>query len=110
MYRWTGVNTYVAMCETNSVSFGGGDGHPGLWLDGALFDGSSARCPTFANDILCGAPRPRSLSPPVRQGGNGDVPADLLGAFEALSTGTPGKVKTESFECVGVEAWLIGED
>ncbi|KAH7103582.1 TLD-domain-containing protein [Auriculariales sp. MPI-PUGE-AT-0066] len=94
VYRWTGQNSYVALCEHDSISFGGGDGHPGLWLDAALFDGSSAPCPTFGNDVLCGTPYPRSGSPPVRREGSGAT----------------SRVHTEKFECVGVEAWLIGDD
>lgn len=33
------------------------DGKYGLFLDSSLFDGSSARCPTFDNDALCGPER-----------------------------------------------------
>ncbi|KAJ7161073.1 TLD-domain-containing protein [Mycena filopes] len=53
VYKWTGKNEYVALCEDGFISFGGGDGHYGLYLDDSLFDGSSARCPTFENDPLC---------------------------------------------------------
>ncbi|KAI0665525.1 TLD-domain-containing protein [Trametes maxima] len=53
VYKWTGKNDYVALCETDYLSFGGGDGHYGLWLDETLSDGSSARCPTFDNEPLC---------------------------------------------------------
>ncbi|CAK5271928.1 unnamed protein product [Mycena citricolor] len=53
VYKWTGRNDYVALCEDGFISFGGGDGHYGLYLDDSLFDGSSARCPTFDNDPLC---------------------------------------------------------
>ncbi|KAJ7630111.1 TLD-domain-containing protein [Mycena polygramma] len=53
VYKWTGKNDYVALCEENFISFGGGDGHYGLYLDDSLFDGSSARCPTFNNEPLC---------------------------------------------------------
>ncbi|KAJ7730243.1 TLD-domain-containing protein [Mycena maculata] len=53
VYKWTGKNEYVALCEDNYISFGGGDGHYGLYLDDTLFDGSSARCPTFDNVPLC---------------------------------------------------------
>ncbi|KZS87655.1 TLD-domain-containing protein [Sistotremastrum niveocremeum HHB9708] len=58
VYRWTGKNDYVALCDTDYVSFGGGDGHYGLYLSSSLIEGSSARCPTFDNDILCSG-RPR---------------------------------------------------
>ncbi|KAF9494142.1 TLD-domain-containing protein [Pleurotus eryngii] len=53
VYKWTGKNGYVTLCESGFISFGGGDGHYGLYLDDTLFDGSSAKCPTFDNDPLC---------------------------------------------------------
>ncbi|KAJ6578770.1 TLD-domain-containing protein [Mycena vulgaris] len=53
VYKWTGKNDYVALCEDGFISFGGGDSHYGLYLDDTLFDGSSARCPTFDNAPLC---------------------------------------------------------
>ncbi|EPS94800.1 hypothetical protein FOMPIDRAFT_1169299 [Fomitopsis schrenkii] len=53
IYKWTGKNDYVALCEPEYLSFGGGDGHYGLYLDDSLGDGSSARCPTFENEPLC---------------------------------------------------------
>ncbi|EKM48308.1 uncharacterized protein PHACADRAFT_155199 [Phanerochaete carnosa HHB-10118-sp] len=55
VYKWTGRNDYVALCEPEYISFGGGDGHYGLYLDATLSDGSSARCPTFDNEPLCSA-------------------------------------------------------
>ncbi|KAI0270440.1 TLD-domain-containing protein [Gloeopeniophorella convolvens] len=53
VFKWTGKNDYVALCEPESISFGGGDGRYGLYLDDTLFEGSSARCPTFNNEPLC---------------------------------------------------------
>ncbi|KAJ3773197.1 TLD-domain-containing protein [Lentinula raphanica] len=53
VFKWTGKNEYVALCEPEYLSFGGGDGAYGLYLDDSLFDGSSARCPTFDNEPLC---------------------------------------------------------
>ena len=93
VFRWTGRNEYVALCEPEFISFGGGcvssspswspladarcrEGHYGLFLDESLLDGSSAPCPTFANPPLC-APAPARA---------GAVP----------------------FECVGLEVWGIG--
>ncbi|CDO76666.1 hypothetical protein BN946_scf184752.g4 [Trametes cinnabarina] len=58
VFKWTGKNDYVALCEPDYISFGGGDGHYGLWLDQTLSDGSSARCLTFDNEPLC-SPGPR---------------------------------------------------
>ncbi|KAI0753832.1 TLD-domain-containing protein [Fomes fomentarius] len=53
VFKWTGKNDYVALCEPDYISFGGGDGLYGLWLDDTLMDGSSAKCLTFDNDPLC---------------------------------------------------------
>lgn len=53
VFKWTGKNDYVALCEPEFISFGGGDGHYGLYLDENLTDGSSAACPTFGNPPLC---------------------------------------------------------
>jgi hypothetical protein len=78
VYRWTGKNDYVALCERAYLALGGGDGTFGLYLDAALLDGSSARCPTFDNEVLC-----------------------------ATAPGQ-GKGRTVAFECVGVEVWAVG--
>jgi TLD protein len=110
VFNWTGKNDYVALCEPESISFGGGydtilffppsfppppltcqcwrltrcfinrDGHYGLYLDETLFEGSSARCPTFNNDPLC-------TSDSDKGGGDGG---------------------TATFECVGLEVWGVG--
>ncbi|KAI0027603.1 TLD-domain-containing protein, partial [Vararia minispora EC-137] len=53
VFKWTGKNDYVALCEREYIAFGGGDGTYGLYLDESLFDGSSAPCPTFENEVLC---------------------------------------------------------
>jgi TLD len=102
VFKWTGKNDYVALCEPESISFGGGcvspffggwssidvaslllsrffnnrDGHYGLYLDETLNEGSSARCPTFNNDPLCAS--------------------------------DPSKAGSVSFECVGLEVWGVG--
>ncbi|KAM5534141.1 hypothetical protein V8D89_012161 [Ganoderma adspersum] len=55
VFKWTGRNDYVALCEPDYISFGGGEGRYGLWLDESLIDGSSARCLTFDNEPLCSA-------------------------------------------------------
>ncbi|KAF8957182.1 TLD-domain-containing protein [Flammula alnicola] len=59
VFKCTGKNNYVALCEPGYISFGGGDGHYGLYLDDTLFDGSSAPCPTFDNEPLCSPARER---------------------------------------------------
>ena len=114
VFNWTGKNDYVALCEPESISFGGGcdtvlfflpcfplpapnlsvlasnllfchrDGHYGLYLDETLYEGSSARCPTFDNDPLCTAYTSSS------EGGDG---SDAGAA---------------TFECVGLEVWGVG--
>ncbi|PPQ91095.1 hypothetical protein CVT25_013133 [Psilocybe cyanescens] len=61
IFKCTGKNHYVALCDPDYISFGGGDGHYGLYLDETLFDGSSAPCPTFDNEPLC-SPGPRKGS------------------------------------------------
>ncbi|KAK0223869.1 TLD-domain-containing protein [Armillaria fumosa] len=53
VFKWTGRNGYVALCEPDYMSFGGGDGAYGLYINANLLDGSSAPCPTFANEPLC---------------------------------------------------------
>ncbi|TFK59542.1 TLD-domain-containing protein [Pluteus cervinus] len=58
VYKWTGRNDYVALCEPGFISFGGGDGQYGLYLDDSLYDGSSAHCLTYNNDPLC-SPGPK---------------------------------------------------
>jgi len=78
VFRWTGENDYVALCESGFISFGGGDGKYGLYLDAAFLNGSSAACPTFRNEILC------------------------------LPDGHGSSSSTVRFECVGLEAWSIG--
>ncbi|KAI6134446.1 TLD-domain-containing protein [Pisolithus thermaeus] len=82
VYKWSGKNDYVVLCDPDFISFGGGDGHYGLYIDSSLLEGSSAPCPTFDNPVLC--PRPSSQ----------------MGA----STGK----KDVPFECVGLEVWGIG--
>ncbi|KAF5353220.1 hypothetical protein D9756_007796 [Leucocoprinus leucothites] len=78
VFKWTGRNDYVALCDPEFISFGGGDGSYGLYLDDTLFEGTSARSITFANEVLCSPSGPR------------------------LAGGAVG------FECVGVEVWGIG--
>lgn len=77
VFKWTGKNDYVRLCESDFISFGGGNGKFGLYLDSALFDGESAPCPTFDNEVLC-------------SNSNG-----------------PQSTHSVKFECVGIEAWGI---
>ncbi|UZJ57139.1 hypothetical protein CBS101457_006459 [Exobasidium rhododendri] len=52
-YKWTGCNDYMVLTEAHYLSFGGGDGKYGLWLDGQLEKGVSSKCPAFDNEVLC---------------------------------------------------------
>ncbi|KAG8685009.1 oxidation resistance protein 1, partial [Ceratobasidium sp. 395] len=53
VFKWTGKNDYVRLCESDFISFGGGNGKFGLYLDSALFSGESSFCPTYDNEVLC---------------------------------------------------------
>ncbi|KAK0454176.1 TLDc domain-containing protein, partial [Desarmillaria tabescens] len=78
MYKPTGCNSYIALCEPDYLSFGGrDDGVYGLYIDKSLLEGPSARCVTFGNDILCSPRR-------VRAGG------------------------AVGFECIRLEVWRVG--
>ncbi|KAK0454161.1 TLD-domain-containing protein [Desarmillaria tabescens] len=78
VYKPTGRNSYIALCEPDYLSFGGGDdGAYGLYIDKSLLEGSSARCVTFGNEVLCSPGR-------ARAGG------------------------AVGFECVGLEVWRVG--
>jgi len=78
VYKTTGKNNYVMLCEPDYISFGGGDGHYGLYLDDTLNNGLSSPCPTFDNEPLC--------SPGSKKAGTATV----------------------EFECVGLEVWGMG--
>lgn len=43
----------MILTESHYLSFGGGDGKYGLWIDGQLEKGISSRSPAFDNDVLC---------------------------------------------------------
>ncbi|PBK81546.1 TLD-domain-containing protein [Armillaria gallica] len=70
VYKTTGRNDYIALCESDYLSFGGGDGSYGLYVDKSLLEGSSARCLTFGNDVLCS---------PGRMRAGGAVPFECVG-------------------------------
>ncbi|KAF3161187.1 oxidation resistance protein 1, variant 2 [Orbilia oligospora] len=51
-FPYSGVNDYMILCDRDFISFGGGDGHYGLWVDGNLDSGVSSTCLTFGNEPL----------------------------------------------------------
>lgn len=51
-YPWSGENMYFIKGNIESLAFGAGEGHFGLWLDGDLYHGRSSKCKTYNNDCL----------------------------------------------------------
>lgn len=51
-YKWTGENMFFMKGDSDSLTFGSGDGRIGLWLDENLLNGSSRPCQTFNNPVL----------------------------------------------------------
>lgn len=87
-YSWTAQNDFVILSEANFLSIGFGAteksrGGYGLWLDDAFTHGSSARCATFDNDILCSSEVPTQ-------------PAHV------------GDREEQQFECFQAELWAVG--
>lgn len=78
-----------------------------------MIEGSSAWCPTFDNEVLCGLSEevtPRSELVPVSgsvSGGRSTVDEKSNGNGQAHGHGH-GQVKDVKFECVGAELWAIG--
>ena len=81
-FKWTARNDYMVLTEAHFLSVGGGDGRYGLWIDDALENGVSSRCPTFDNDILC----------------------------NDSSARTGPEEKESRFECLNIEVWAVGAD
>ncbi|WFD31282.1 oxidation resistance protein 1 [Malassezia sp. CBS 17886] len=103
-FPWTGNNDYMVLSESSFLSVGGGDGTYGLWLDDALDRGTSARCPTFNNEVLC-TPDERQWTHPTDAP---DVPTgDLLDLAHEPASPRP---STGMFRCTGVEVWAVGTD
>ncbi|TFK99833.1 TLD-domain-containing protein [Pterulicium gracile] len=84
VFKWTGMNEYVALCDEAFLSFGGGDGTYGLYID-AEMDGSSSWCSTFDNPPLSDM---RTKKPPEV----GDE---------------RGRKRVVGFQCVGLEVWGV---
>jgi hypothetical protein len=80
VFRPTFVNSYFILSTPDFLSLGGGDGKYGLYVDRELMRGTSARCPCFANEVLCTSDRSAAA-----------------------------KDRTERFEIVGVEVWGVGD-
>ncbi|SZF03798.1 unnamed protein product [Blumeria hordei] len=51
-FPYSGINDYLMLCDTGYLSFGGGDGRYGLWLDDTFEHGISSNCLTFGNEPL----------------------------------------------------------
>ncbi|KAJ1965902.1 oxidation resistance protein 1 [Dimargaris xerosporica] len=64
VFKWTGNNDYLILCEPNFIAMGGGTGKFGLWIDSEFDQGFSAFCPTFHNEPLCTPTAPSRRSPP----------------------------------------------
>ncbi|TFK24152.1 TLD-domain-containing protein [Coprinopsis marcescibilis] len=105
VFKATGRNPYFAICEGDYVAFGGGSSAYGLYLDSSLLEGSSARCLTFGNGVLCG--HTASI------GGSSSVSGDTNGGANG-GTAERGRERTVvdgkpvDFECVGLEVWGVG--
>ncbi|KAJ3227886.1 oxidation resistance protein 1 [Clydaea vesicula] len=52
VFKATGANEYLVLCETHFIAFGGGEGKFGLWIDEDLLNGYSGHCQTFNNPDL----------------------------------------------------------
>lgn len=52
VYHWSGENPHFARGNTDSLTFGAGEGRFGLWLDSSLCQGRSQSCSTFNNQPL----------------------------------------------------------
>ncbi|XP_062871176.1 TLD domain-containing protein 2-like [Trichomycterus rosablanca] len=52
VFKWTGMNSYFIKGSVDSLLFGGGRGHFGLWLHSDLLRGRSQTCETFSNHVL----------------------------------------------------------
>ncbi|KAI9033260.1 TLD-domain-containing protein [Hyaloraphidium curvatum] len=53
IFRATGKNEFMIHTEASFLSFGGGDGVFGLWLDNQLYHGHSEPSRSFENETLC---------------------------------------------------------
>jgi hypothetical protein len=53
-YKWSGVNDYCQICDTDSgkIAMGGGEGDFGLVIEDGFFRGTSGHCATFKNPPL----------------------------------------------------------
>jgi hypothetical protein len=55
VYKWTGCNRYIQYLDSQRklLAFGGGGGAFGLCVEHDFQRGSTGRCETFGNDLLC---------------------------------------------------------
>ncbi|KAJ1976750.1 oxidation resistance protein 1 [Dimargaris verticillata] len=64
VFKWTGNNDYLILCEPDFIAMGGGTGKFGLWIDSEFDQGFSAFCPTFHNEPLCTPTAPSRRASP----------------------------------------------
>ncbi|CAD8048322.1 unnamed protein product [Paramecium primaurelia] len=51
VYKWTHINNYITLCDTDGLAVGCGDKY-GLFINSDLSNGYSCHCETFDNDVL----------------------------------------------------------
>ncbi|EAU87265.2 oxidation resistance protein 1 [Coprinopsis cinerea okayama7 len=104
VFKATGKNTYFAICNKEYMAFGGGSTSYGLYLDSGLFQGSSAPCPTFGNEVLCTIPFCKSRNDDTTS--SSSFQPTLAPGLTTKSTLAVGD--EVDFECVGLEVWGVG--
>lgn len=52
VFNYSGTNDFMLFCTPHFISFGGGDGHYGLWVDDSLEKGVSYPSLTYVNEVL----------------------------------------------------------
>ena len=97
-FPYSGVNDYLLLCTSDSLSLGGGEGRSGLWLDDKLERGLSGSCPTFGNEGLSDE----------GNGEGGDM-GNGNGSGDGRDRRRVGEEPAGgAFEIVGVEVWGVG--
>lgn len=55
VYKATGKNQYMVLCEHHMIAFGSGDGKFGFYLHEDMVHGHSEKCDTYNNEVLNGS-------------------------------------------------------